>query len=85
MKQSTWKVTTLKAGAYETRELLVPVFVKGELVYEYPKTSEIKAYAETELNTLWDEHRRLTNPQEVYVDLSEKLYLLREKMIRKMR
>ncbi|MBR5468771.1 MAG: nicotinate phosphoribosyltransferase [Firmicutes bacterium] len=82
---ATWKVTTLKGGTYTTRELLVPVFVKGELVYESPKTSEIKAYADAELNTLWDEHRRLTNPQEVYVDLSEKLYNLREQMIRKMR
>ena len=65
--------------------MLVPIFKDGNLVYSSPSTEEIKEYASKEINTLWDEHRRLTNPQVVPVDLSEELYLLREKMIRKMK
>lgn len=82
---ATWKTMTLKGGTYTMRELLVPVFENGELVYNLPSTEEIVDYANKELNTLWDEHRRLKNPQIVPVDLSERLYLLREKMIRKMK
>ena len=76
---------TLKGGTYTIRELLVPVFENGELVYDLPSTDEVVDYAKKELNTLWDEHRRLKNPQIVPVDLSERLYLLREKMIRQMK
>ena len=82
---ATWKTMTLKAGTYYTKEMLVPIFKDGNLVYSSPSTEEIKEYASKEINTLWDEHRRLTNPQVVPVDLSEELYLLREKMIRKMK
>ena len=82
---ATWKRMTLKAGTYYTKEMLVPIFKDGNLVYSSPSTEEIKEYASKEINTLWDEHRRLTNPQVVPVDLSEELYLLREKMIRKMK
>ena len=84
-QNATWKTMTLKGGTYTIRELLVPVFENGELVYDLPSTDEVVDYAKKELNTLWDEHRRLKNPQIVPVDLSERLYLLREKMIRQMK
>ena len=84
-QNATWKTMTLKGGTYTIRELLVPVFKDGELVYGLPSTQEIVDYAKKELDTLWDEHRRLKNPQIVPVDLSERLYLLREKMIRQMK
>jgi len=84
-QNATWKTMNLKGGTYTLRELLVPIFKDGKQVYTSPKTMDIKAYAEKELDTLWDEHRRLTNPQIVPVDLSEHLYLLREKMIRKLK
>ncbi len=79
---ATWKKMHLKAGHYTVRELLVPIFVDGQCVYTSPKTMDIRAYAQGELGTLWDEHRRLKNPHTVPVDLSEELYTLREKMIR---
>ena len=53
---------------------MVPVFRNGECIYETPKTMEIREYCQKELNTLWDETRRLVNPHNVYVDLSKKLY-----------
>lgn len=80
---ATWKRSTLKAGTYEVREMLVPIFLKGQCVYEVRPTMEIRDYCINELNTLWDETRRLTNPQEVYVDLSQKLYDLKNSLLNK--
>lgn len=76
-----WKKMTLKPGEYYIRELLVPIFKNGECVYKSPKTMDIKKYCDEELNTLWDEHRRLKNPHIVPVDLSEKLYNLKHELI----
>ncbi|MCI8342582.1 MAG: nicotinate phosphoribosyltransferase [Firmicutes bacterium] len=81
-QNATWKTMDLKAGSYTLRNLLEPIFIKGECVYTSPKTMEIREYAQKELATLWDEHRRLANPHTVPVDLSEELYVLRERMIR---
>ena len=78
---STWKKTLLKGGTYTIRELLVPVFIKGECVYESPSVMDIRDYCTRELNTLWDESRRLVNPQEVYVDLSQPLWELKNQLL----
>ena len=78
---STWKKTYLEAGTYTLRELLVPVFINGTCVYESPSVSEIKEYCTKELNTLWDETRRLINPHDVYVDLSQELYNLKHSIL----
>ena len=69
-----WKKTKLKPGTYTMRELLAPVITDGKCVYESPKVMDIRDYCQRELSTLWDETRRLINPQKVYVDLSSKLY-----------
>ena len=77
----TWKKLTIKGGTYTLRELLVPIFEQGRCVYESPTTMAIKYNCEKELNTLWDESRRLVNPQEVYVDLSKPLYDLKQSLL----
>ncbi|MDD7051486.1 MAG: nicotinate phosphoribosyltransferase [Lachnospiraceae bacterium] len=69
-----WKKTKLAAGSFYLKELLVPVFLKGKCVYHSPSVMEIRQICQNELNTLWDETRRLVNPHKVYVDLSAKLY-----------
>ena len=69
-----WKKTKLAAGSFSLKELLVPVFLKGKCVYHSPSVMEIRQICQNELNTLWDETRRLVNPHKVYVDLSAKLY-----------
>ena len=79
----TWKRSTLKAGTYTIREILVPVFIHGQCIYDSPKTMDIREYCKKELNTLWDETRRLVNPQEVYVDLSKPLYDLKLSLLNK--
>ena len=66
------------------RELLVPIFLKGECVYTSPSVMEIKDICQKELNTLWDETRRFVNPQEVYVDLSDKLFKIKSDLLEQM-
>ncbi len=82
-QMATWKRLTLPGGSYTIREMLVPVFVKGQCVYQTPPTMEIRDYCQRELDTLWDETRRLVNPQEVIVDLSEKLYDMKQNLLRR--
>ena len=69
-----WKKTRLKPGTFTIRELMVPVFLQGECVYDSPKVMEIREYCRNEQNSLWDEIRRFANPHKVYVDLSSRLY-----------
>lgn len=69
-----WKKTKLKAGSYTMKELLAPIFLNGKCVYRSPSVMEIRRICQDDLNTLWDETRRLVNPHKVYVDLSAKLY-----------
>ena len=78
---ATWKRTRLEAGTYTIRELLVPIFKNGQCVYESPSVMDIQAYCTQEKATLWDESKRLINPQEVYVDLSRKLYDLKNRLL----
>lgn len=70
----TWKKQELNAGEYKVKKMLNQIFKDGKLVYERPTVLESKKYFETELTTLNDDNKRLTNPKEIYVDLSRKLY-----------
>lgn len=79
--EATWKHTTLPGGSYTMKELLVPIFIKGQCVYQSPKVMDIRSYCQQELNTLWDESRRLMYPQEVYVDLSKPLFDLKHQLL----
>lgn len=79
----TWKRSTIQGGTYDMEEILVPVFKKGQCVYTSPKVMEIREYCKNQLDLLWDESRRLVNPQEVYVDLSKPLYDLKMELLNK--
>ncbi len=82
---ATWKKTTLKAGTYTVRELLVPIFLDGVCVYQSPSVMEMRAHCMGELEALWPEYKRLVNPHPFPVDLSDKLYELRRQMIEEAR
>lgn len=69
---ATWKTKTLTD--FTARELLVKVFENGECVYDCPSIEEIAAYCRDQLDLLWDEVKRFENPHDYYVDLSKKLY-----------
>lgn len=77
----TWKKTHLAPNSYTLRELLIPVFKDGKCVYHSPKVMDIQAYCKQELNTLWDESRRLINPHEVHVDLSNELWHIKNQLL----
>ena len=76
----TWKRMTLTN--YRVRELLVPIFRKGRRVYDSPPLLEIQKYAKRELDTLWDEYKRIKKPHIYKVDFSERLYNLKNKLLR---
>ena len=78
---ATWKKTLLPGGTYTMRELLVPIFQHGECKYESPSVKEIAEFCRQEKETLWDETKRLFNPHKVYVDLSQKLYDTKTKLL----
>ena len=80
----TWKKTKLKGGTYSIREMMLPIFVKGECVYQSPSVPEIAAYCKKEKDTLWEETKRLFNPHKVYVDLSEQLYQVKKELLDQM-
>ncbi len=81
---ATWKKTKILGGTYRLRELLVPIFKKGICCYDSPSVMEIRDICKQEMDTLWDETKRFVNPQEVYVDLSKKLYDVKTSLIEEM-
>ena len=77
----TWKKTLLPADTYYTKELLVPVFKNGNCVYKSPSVMEIREYCKEEMDTLWEESRRLEYPHRTHVDLSQKLWDLKNNLL----
>ena len=77
----TWKRKTLTN--FHTKKLLVPIFEKGKLVYELPSLEDIKKNKEREVNTLWEEVQRFEFPHIYIVDLSQKLWEMKNDMINK--
>lgn len=75
----TWKRKTLKN--FRTRELLKPIFREGKRVYDLPQLKEIQIYSRKELDTFWDEVKRLTNPHRYIVDLSINLFELKQQLL----
>ncbi len=75
---STFK--TKELVNFEVREMLEPVIVMGERVLPPQNLCDIRTYCARELETLCSDVRRLDNPADYYVDLSEKLWTLRRRM-----
>ncbi|WP_442886220.1 nicotinate phosphoribosyltransferase [Companilactobacillus sp. HBUAS56275] len=70
---------------FQAKPLLHDIFVDGKLVYDLPNVKEIKKYCMDNLDSLWDEYKRILNPQVYPVDLSSKLYSHKMKYIEKIR
>lgn len=77
----TWKKTHLAPDTYTIRDLLVQVFKDGQCVYQSPSVMDMQSYCKKELDTLWDESRRLVNPHEVHVDLSNQLWHMKNQLL----
>ncbi|WP_134159006.1 nicotinate phosphoribosyltransferase [Alicyclobacillus sacchari] len=70
---------------YEIEELLVPIFIGGDLVYELPPLRSIQTRVEQQLNAFSSEIRRHLNPHEYHVDLSQTLWDLKQKLLHQWR
>ena len=78
-----WKKITFEN--YTARELPVAIIKGGKLVYDLPKLKDIKAYAAKEMDSFWEEYKRLDQPHVYKVDLSDELYALKTDMLDKVR
>lgn len=76
---AVWKTKTLTD--FTVRELLVPIFKNGKCVYDLPKLDEIQSYCLQQIDLLWDEVKRFENPHTYYVDLSEKLWKIKQQLL----
>ena len=59
---------------YYVKEIMVRIFDGGKLVYDKPSIAEIREYCAKEVDSLWDSVKRFENPHKYYVDLSQKLW-----------
>ena len=66
---------------YTARELLVPVFLGGKLVYDCPDIESIRSYCLTQVELQWDEVKRFENPHNYYVDLSQELWNVKQRLL----
>lgn len=78
-----WKKKIVKD--YESIELQKKVISNGERCYPSPDIEQIRNYRQKTLDLFWEEHKRKSNPQEYYVDLSLDLWHLKNKMIEEKR
>ncbi len=79
--EHTWKKKELKN--FTAKKLLKEIYVKGKRVYENPDIKDIKKYCAEQVDTLWDEVKRFENPHSYYVDLSQKLWDVKNELINK--
>ena len=81
--QSTWKRKCL--SYFLVQHLQGQVDKGGQLVYQQPTLQEIQKYCAEQVDTLWDEVKRFENPHNFYVDLSQKLWDIKQDLLRKSR
>ena len=77
--QNTWKRKVMTD--FTATELLCPIFKGGELVYDLPSLTDIRRHCEEEKQGMWEEVRRFTNPHNYYVDLSQRLWDIKQDML----
>ena len=77
--EHTWKMK--KGKNFYVRPLLERIFKNGECVYKSPNLREIREHCNNELETLWDELKRFENPHKYYVDLSKKLWQIKNDLL----
>ncbi len=76
----TWKRCVITD--YTAVPLLKPIFIGGEQVYELPDLRTIREYCGEQIASLWEEVRRFENPHKYYVDLSQKLWDIKQELLR---
>ena len=77
---AVWKTKTLEN--FRAQNLQVPIFREGKRVYDSPSTLQIREYCREQVGLLWDEVKRFQNPHAYYVDLSQKLWEIKQNLLR---
>ncbi len=67
---------------FQMKELLVPIFQGGKLVYKLPKLFEIRQAALENLRRLDPGYKRFHNPHVYHVSLSARLFKTKQKLLR---
>ena len=78
--EATWK--TKRVYDFTAKELQVPIFKNGKLVYRCPPIDEVRSYCLEQVDKLWDEVKRFDNPHDYYVDLSQKLWDIKYNLLK---
>lgn len=79
----TWKKKEL--ANYYVKQLQEKIFENGNLIYKNPDLKQIAKYTKQQLDTLWEEIKRIENPHKYYVDISQKLWDLKNEMLNELR
>jgi len=82
-QSNMWKFKTLEKGTFYVKELQVPIYTDGELVYKLPTMNEIRSYSKVAQEEMWDEIYRLEFPHLYYVDLSKKVLDIKMNLLQK--
>ena len=77
-----WKKKTLTN--FRAEKLQVQIFKKGVQCYTAPSLEEIRSYCAAQMDTLWDEIKRFEYPHTYYVDLSQKLWETKQRLMEEM-
>ena len=78
--EATWKTKTIQN--FTAKPLQKTIFKEGKLVYNLPSIDEVQSYCAEQINTLWDEVKRFENPHKYYVDLSPKLWEIKNQLLK---
>ena len=76
---ATWKRS--RVTNFTAKELLAPIFLGGRRGYDSPPIPEMRAYCAGQIDLLWDEVKRFENPHNYYVDLSQKLWDIKQSLL----
>ncbi|MBU3158697.1 nicotinate phosphoribosyltransferase [Clostridium frigoris] len=79
----TWKKK--KITNFYAKKLQVPIFLNGECVYGLPSLEQIRSCCKEQVDSIWDEVKRFSNPHKYFVDLSQELWLVKQELIKKYR
>ena len=77
-----WQKINLEKNNYYIKPMLINVISNGKKIYDSPDILKIKNYCQQELNTLWDEYKRIINPEVMPVDLSNKLFNIKQALLK---
>ena len=81
--EHTWKTKTITN--YYAKPLLEKIVERGNIIDKGRSLQEIKSFSEEEIGKLWEEVLRFENPHAYYVDLSQKLWDIKNEILKSLK